>query len=165
VQAIFLTDWNKDKQYGEKYGEIPPVKEKYTLRVRYKDGTYKPVTRGKKEKDTTSPKVVVVRGRGPALHADAIEVPKAVGSIRAVPDEVVVLGIQKEPKTAVSVKTAPVAKVKVDEVVVVGIKTEAKAAMSAKIAAEAKPRVAIKLDKPKAAEAPKPAPAQPSQEQ
>lgn len=165
VQAIFLTDWNKDKQYEEKYGEISRVREKYTLRVKVADGTYKPVTRGKSEKDTASPKVVVVRGRGPALHADAIEVPKAVGSIRAVPDEVVVLGILKEPKTAVSAKTAPVAKVKVDEVVVVGIKTEAKAAMSAKTAAEAKPRVTIKLDKPKDAETAKPAPAPAKPEQ
>jgi hypothetical protein len=165
VQAIFLTDWNKDKQYEEKYGEIPPVKEKHTLRIKVADGTYRPVIHGRKEKDTASPKMVVVRGKGPALHADAMEVPKAVGSIRAMPDEVVVLGIQKQPKTAVSAKTASVAKVKVDEVVVVGIKTEAKAAMSTKIAAEARPRVTIKLDKPKDAETAKPAPAQAKPEQ
>lgn len=165
VQAIFLTDWNKDKQYEEKYGEIPSAQEKYRLRVKVADGTYRPVTRGKNEKDTTKPQVVIVRGKGPAVHADAVAVPKATGSIRTVPDEVVVLGIQKEPKTAVSAKTAPTAKVKVDEVVVVGIKTEAKAAMSAKTAAEAKPRVTIKLDKPKDTETPKPAPAQPKQEQ
>jgi bla regulator protein blaR1 len=163
VQAIFLNEWNKDKQYQEKYGEIPPVQEKYRLRVKLADGTYRPVTRGKKENGT--PQVVIVRGRGPAVHADAVEVPKATGSIRAVPDEVAVLGIQKEPKTAVTAKTASVAKVKVDEVVVVGIKTEAKAAMSAKPAAEAKPRVTIKLDKPKETEPDKPAPVQPKQEQ
>lgn len=165
VQAIFLTDWNKDKQYEDKYGEIPPAQEKYRLRVKHVEGTYSPVTRGKKEKDTTKPQVVIVRGRGPAVHADAVAVPKATGSIRAMPDEVVVLGIQKEPKTAVSAKTAPIAKVKVDEVVVVGIKTEAKAAMSTKTAAEARPRVTIKLDKPKDTETAKPAPAQPKQEQ
>lgn len=165
VQAIFLTDWNKDKQYEEKYGEIPPAQEKYRLRVKHVNGTYSPVTRGKKENDTTRPQVVIVRGRGPAVHADAVAVPKATGSIKAMPEEVVVLGIQKEPKVAVSAKTAPIAKVKVDEVVVVGIKTEAKAAMSTKTAAGARPRVIIKSDKPKDTETPKPAPVQPKQEQ
>lgn len=165
VQAIFLTDWNKDKQYEEKYGEIPPVKPGHILRVRVADGTYHPVTRGKSEKDTTSPKLVIVRGKGPALHSDAIEVPKATGSIRPVSEEVKEVRILKEPKLAVSAKTAPTAKVKVDEVVVVGIKTEAKAAMSTKTAAEATPRVSIKLDKLKAEETLKPAPAQPKQEQ
>ena len=162
VQAIFLTDWNKDKQYEEKYGEIPPVQKKNTIRVvngrpatltnlkEVKEGTPKPDA-VIVEQETTKPKIV--------LSAGGVAVPKPAGSIRAEPKEVVVLALKKEDKVQ------PLTVAKVNEVVVVGIKQEAKKAMSAKTAAEAKTRVNIKLDKPKEAEPAKPAPAQPKQEQ
>lgn len=161
VQAIFLTDWYKDKQYEEKYGELPPVRKRNTIRVvqghpypltnlKIKDGAPKPdaviITRG-----SVKPKIV--------LSANGVAVPKATGPINAQPKEVVVLALKKEDKLQ------PLAVAKVDEVAAVGIKQEAKKALSAKVVTEVKPRIAIRLDKPKDAEPAKPAPAQPKQDQ
>ncbi|HEY8897191.1 MAG TPA: hypothetical protein VIM79_20345, partial [Niastella sp.] len=162
VQAIFLNDWYKDKQYEEKYGEIPPVRKRNTIRV--VQGHPYPLTSLKEGKDGDPKPDAVLVTRGSAkpkivLSASGVAVPKATGSINAQAGEVVV------PRLKVEEKVQPLAVTKVDEVVVVGIKQEAKKALSAKVATEARPRVTIKLDKPKDAEPAKPAPAQPKQEQ
>jgi hypothetical protein len=163
VQAIFLTDWNNDKQYEEKYGEITPQQKKIRT-VKIVQGRPMPATSVGNNKEVNTQKDVVVAGKVPTINKAVVAVPKATGSIKAVPNEVVVLNIQKEPKVAVSAKAASAAKVKVDEVVVVGLKKEAKAAISAKPVPVEKVKIQI-VEKPKVVETLKLTPAQPKQDQ
>lgn len=163
IEAIFLTDWNKDKKYEEKYGEMPPA-QKRIRSVRIVQGRPLPSSHVENDKEVNKQKEIVVAGNAPTITKDAVEVPKATGSINAAPEKVVIFDIQKEPKVAVSAKTAPTAKVKVDELVVVAIKKQAKAAMSPKpVIVE---NIKIKpVEKVKVVETPRPVPAQPKQDQ
>lgn len=168
LEAIFLTDWNKDKKYEEKYGEIPPHQPKQTVRV--VQGQPAALTNLEKvKKDNAQIDAVIVERASEkpkvVLSANGVAVPKPAASIQAKTDKAELLELREVPRIAVSAKAAaePTARVdvkpKVEEVIVVAIKREAKAAMSAQPAVEAKPKVTLKLQKVEPKEQPKPAPA------
>jgi hypothetical protein len=163
LEAIFLTDWNKDKKYEEKYGEIPPYQPKHTVRV--VQGQPVTLTNLQKVKRHNSKidAIIVERESGKpkvVLSNNGVAVPKPAVSIQPKPEKVEFIELREVPRVAVSAKVAaePKAdvKTKVDEVIVVGIKQEAKAAMSAKPAVEAKPKATLKLEKVEPKGEPKP---------
>jgi hypothetical protein len=166
LEAIFLTDWNKDKKYEEKYGEIPPHQPKHTVRiVQGQPATLTNLEKVKTENAKTDVAIVERASQKPkvVLSYDRVAVPKPAASIQAKTNKVELLELKEVPRIAVSAKAAaePTARVdvkpKVDEVIVMGIKSEAKAAMSAKPAVEAKPKVTLKLQKVEPKKEPKPA--------
>jgi hypothetical protein len=105
VEAVVLTDWDKDKKYAEKYGEIPP--RQIQLMPKYKTGQpakARTATKGEAVKE------VIVMGRpAEAKMAIASKVaadPKALAELKAEPKEVVVIGKPMEVKIAKASKLA-----------------------------------------------------------
>lgn len=106
VEAVVLTDWDKDKKYSEKYGEIPP--RQIQLKPKYKTGqrvkTTKPVT------GTAADKEVVVIGRPvevkKVIAVKATADPKAIAAVKAESGEVVVISKPMEVKIAKATKLA-----------------------------------------------------------
>ncbi|WP_205510855.1 M56 family metallopeptidase [Longitalea arenae] len=97
VEAITLTDWQKDKNYEEKYGEIPQVP------VRVKKVSSQP-----KAKSITLTEVKpVTEVQLKEVRIDAKSAVDATPAVKVTPvTEVIVINNKTESKTAVSTKAA-----------------------------------------------------------
>jgi hypothetical protein len=147
VEAVVLTDWNNDKKYEDKYGEIPQRIIKLTPIIKTGQSIkIKPVTKV----DAQTPRII--------LSPTAVAEPKPVTVVNVAPNEVVVAGLKKEAKVAASAKTVAAAKANANEIIVIGHKIEAKAAKE-----KAKPGAPAKKATPAGSK--KPDQGQPAQEQ
>ncbi|OQP51946.1 M56 family metallopeptidase [Niastella populi] len=106
VEAVVLTDWDKDKKYTEKYGEIPP--RQIQLMPKYKTG--QPVKTTKPVAGIAADKEVVVIGRPvevkKVIAVKATADPKAIAAVKAESGEVVVISKPMEVKIAKATKLA-----------------------------------------------------------
>lgn len=105
VEAVVLTDWDKDKKYTAKYGDIPP--RQIQLMPKYKTGHPAKV---KTVTTLDADKEVVVMGRPTevkiAIASKIAADPKAIATVKAAPNEVVVIGKPMEVKIAKASKLA-----------------------------------------------------------
>ncbi|HEY1200649.1 MAG TPA: hypothetical protein VGE79_06700, partial [Niastella sp.] len=150
-----ITRDNNDKEVqitkddGVKAERVQKNQEEYTLWTRDKAGRRVPVIRGKKDNQ----KDIARADNEVAIIEKVAVATKPTPSVRLVADKVVMVD-----------EKATAAKVKDQELTVVRIKLNPKTAISAKTAAEAKPRVIIKAQKVEPVVEPKPAQGPPMQD-
>lgn len=164
VTAVLLTDWNKDKQYENMFGEIPP--RQIQLMPKYKTGhpvKAKTLTRMKGTYSWDN-EVAVVGKPAEAKIAIASKIaaePQASDAVKAVPHKVVI-GKPMEVKIAEASKKAtdPNATIRVNavphELIGNGKKKGVKVVTGKPYGAKADAEPAKVIEKPKAAAAEKP---------
>ena len=166
VEAIALTDWNKDKQFENKYGEIPPRKINIIIK---QDIKAKPVT-------LVNVKPLTILDLKPVTNVQVK--PATSVNIKLQPTPVKVINSQRinkaETKPITEVNASPVAAVSVKSLSVVWVKStasvQAKSTANAKVVSSVKVTSAVSSKQavpvqvaaePKAAS--KPAPANPDE--